>query len=459
MPLPWFVRLAGLALLLAGNGFFVAAEFSLVTLRQSRVEELLAQGARGAGALARLRRRVDDLLSAAQLGETLSALGLGWAAGPTLGAGFDHLLPQPASIHARAVLLAGCAVAAFLLVTAADIVLAELVPKYLALRYSENLALALAPPLEAFIRLTAPFLRAISGAARLVLRALAGSAAPLEGAHSAEEIKLLVNSSLRLGELEPFQADIVERVLNLRRTPVRELMTPRLEIQALNVETPLETALQFVTRHGRSRIPVMAGSLDHLIGLLDTRELLAAWQRLRQRGRADPLRELTLRALLRPLPVVPESKTVGSLLAEFQSGKTQMAAVVDEFGTVTGLVTLHDLLGQIVGEIRDHAGPSTPPPEPAAGSGGGAFSAELPGLTGIRELESQYRLRFPRDDSYETLAGFLLSRLGYLPNGGEQVALGPYRFTILAMNERRIAWVRMERIASATGDDARVGAS
>lgn len=436
------LRLTGLVLLLAANGFFVASEFALVTIRTTRVQRLLEAGDAGARAVHRLRQRLDRLLSAVQLGVTLCALGLGWAIEPTVIDLARPLLPVNRMSPALASAIhGGLAVISFLLVTYLDIVLAEIVPKSLALHYTDRLAIVVARPMEAFIAFTSPFLGTLSGSARAVLR-LFGSdiTVATERVHSPEEIRLLVNASQQLGMLQPFQDEIIERVLDLREVPVREIMTPRHEVVSLPVSTSLSKALEFLAERPRSRIPVYEENVDHMIGLLYAKDLLRLFSPAHFRPTL-PMR--SLRSVLRPLPVVPESKPVDQLLLEFQHGRAHLAAVVDEFGTFAGVVTIEDVLEQIVGSVQDEYDVA----EPLAAINPDE-SVDLDGMINIRDIEAQYGIDFPRDDSYETLAGFLLTRLRRIPRGGEQVDLDDYRFTVLAMEGHRIAQVRLQRIVA-----------
>jgi CBS domain containing-hemolysin-like protein len=364
-------------------------------------------------------------------------LGLGWTAEPFLIRLFEPILHlSHAGAHTQKIAHGALVTVTFLLITFLDVVIGEVAPKSLALHYTERLALATAIPMETFASFTRPFLRVIAGAAHWVLRPFGASASLVsERVHSAEELKLLISASLQLGQLAPFQEDIMQRVLDLHEVPVREIMTPRHEVIAVPAQTTFDAAVEFVSEHPRSRIPAYEDDLDHIVGLLYAKDLL----RVGASGRSRPLPR-SIRPLLRPLPVVPESKPVDQLLLEFQNGRSHFAAVVDEFGTLTGVVTVEDVLEQIVGEVQDEydvAQPLTPlqADEPV----------QIDGLTSIRDLEAQYGVEFPRDDAYETLAGFLLLRLGHIPQGGEQVQLGDYRFTVLSLDGHRIAQVKLER--------------
>jgi len=448
MPPPSIFPLLGFLLLLAANGFFVAAEFALLTLRHTQVQRLVERGLAGARAVQRLQAQMGTLLSAVQLGVTLCALGLGWAVQPVV---LRMLLPLLAhgawtALQLRWLhgLLAGLA---FVLVTLLDIVFAELVPKGLALRHNERLALAIALPMEAFIRLTSPLHGLISGAARAVLRPFgADGSLSWERAHSPDELKMLAGASVHLGHIGQPQADMIEHVLELHELAVREIMTPRHDVLALPINTPLSAALAFLASHPRSRIPVYEGSLDHLVGVLYAKDLVR-WAGASRPRAPEPQH---LRGLLRRLPILPESKPVDQLLREFQTGHAHMAAVVDEFGTFAGVVTVEDVLEQIVGEVRDEYDLEIEPGRPSTAGPGAMPAGEavvLDGLTSLRDLEELHGVELPRDESYETLAGFLLFRLGDLPHGGEMVAVPPFRLTILTMAGHRVGQVRVERVA------------
>ncbi|MHB8736007.1 MAG: hemolysin family protein, partial [Terriglobales bacterium] len=311
----------------------------------------------------------------------------------------------------------------------------------------ERLALAIALPMEAFIRLTSPLHGLISGAARAVLRPFgADGSLSWERAHSPDELKMLAGASVHLGHIGQPQADMIEHVLELHELAVREIMTPRHDVLALPINTPLSAALAFLASHPRSRIPVYDGSLDHLVGVLYAKDLVR-WAGATRPRTPEPQH---LRGLLRRLPILPESKPVDQLLREFQTGHAHMAAVVDEFGTFAGVVTVEDVLEQIVGEVRDEYDLEIEPGRPTTAGPGAMPAGEavvLDGLTSLRDLEELHGVELPRDESYETLAGFLLFRLGDLPHGGEMVAVPPFRLTILTMAGHRVGQVRVERVA------------
>jgi putative hemolysin len=433
------LRAAGVALLILANAFFVTAEFALVTIRRTRVQTMVEAGVTGARALERIQGQLDTLLSATQLGVTLAALALGWVAEPFFVHLFEPLLRlHPLSPAAHRFMHGVFAGLGFITVTLIDVIVGEVAPKSLALRFTERLALACAVPMEGFISLTRPLLRLVSGAAKLLLIPFGASAASAaERVHSPEELKLLVTASMQLGQLAPFQDQIIERVLDLHEVPVREIMTPRHEVLALPASTTFQMAVEFIAEHPRSRFPVFEQDLDHPVGVLYAKDLLRL---LGYRQTWPALSGRSIRALQRPLRIVPESKSVGELLLEFQSVRSHIAGVVDEFGTFVGLVTAEDVLEEIVGELQDEHEVAEPPAVPI-----GDRPAIVEGLSSLRDLETQYGLELPRDGSYETLAGFLLLQLGHIPAPGEQVENGGYRFTILDMDGHRIGQVKIER--------------
>jgi CBS domain containing-hemolysin-like protein len=265
------------------------------------------------------------------------------------------------------------------------------------------------------------------------------------GGHSAEELKLIVTSSRGLGYLPESQEDMIHRVLDLNDLSVREIMVPRNDIVSVSVEATLDQVLHAMIEFQHSRLPVYDAKPEQIVGLLHYKDLLPVWEERRAAIRVGrPSRAFRVRRLLRKHLVVPETKPVGQMLAEFQQGRSHMAMVVDEFGTIAGLLTVEDVLEQIVGPIQDEYDQKS---EAAAGPAGPESSGvELDGATRIRDLETEYGIAIPADAGFETLAGFLLYRLGNIPHAGQHVEYDGRRYTVLEMERNRIARVRVERI-------------
>jgi CBS domain containing-hemolysin-like protein len=429
-----------LALLLGINAFFAASEVALVSVRLSRLRELAREGGVGAQAALSLRANPERLLSVVQVGVTLASLGLGWAGEQTV---YDFLVglfrPWLAASGER-ILHAASFLLGFLLITFCHVVVGEVVPKNLAIEKADRLAALVAPPLLVFCRAVGPFVFVIERSAAVLSRWLGLRGQPRGGEHSAEELKLIVSAARGEGELPKFQEDVIHRVLDLGDLSVREIMVPRNDVVSVSIDSAPEEILKTIRDHQYSRVPVYEGGPEHIVGILHYRDLA----RFLEEPRSGALRS-RIRSLIRKPPVVPETKPVSQMMDEFRRSRVHMALVVDEFGTVAGIVTLEDVLEQIFGEIEDEhdLARHLPPAE--------ARVLEVDGTTSIRDLETQYGIELPADAGFETLAGFLLLRLGRIPRPGDRVEEEDRRYTVLAMDHNRIARVLIEKLAKQPG--------
>ena len=431
-------RLLAILLLVAANAFFVAAEFALVSVRDTRVQQLIDAHRIGARIVQRLHRNLDELLSAVQFGVTLASLGLGWIGEPTLATLIEPTLTGlPHSrifAHALAATLAFCAIAYL------HITLGELVPKAVALQRAERVALAVAAPMDVFVRLARPALYLLSGSAALALKVFGLRLVREGGGHSAEELKLVVTASRRMGMLEKQEAEIIQRALELRHLTVREIMVPRRDVFSLPADLGLEEAAAQVAAGRRSRIPVydpQRGGPEHIVGVLYAREL-ARWMVGRRGQPAGGEGARQVRHLMRAVLVVPETKPLPDLLEEFRQRRRHLAVVVDEFGSTAGVVTVEDLLEQVVGRLEDEFDGAGPLPAKPAGA------LALDGSTTVRDLETQYRIPLPREQGFETLGGFVMAMLQKVPEAGDAFEYRGQRFTVEQMEGHRIARVRIE---------------
>lgn len=450
LPLLQFVAVAGLILV---NAFFVAAEFALVSVRDSRIEQMAADGVPGARAVRRLQNDLEDFLPAVQLGVTLCSLALGWIGEPlaaTVLYGWLQLLP---AISAHALIYAHlCAVAlSFALITYLEVLVGELVPKSLALRRTEALAVTVAPPMLLFMALARPAVRFLRNSAALVLRGFDVPMSDRSSVHSLEELKIIATAARRVGVLSPYQESLVHRSLEIDDVAVREIMTPRQKIFSLPSDLPVEEASALVIEHMHSRVPVYDGARgpEHIIGVVYSKDLSRLmFFRPSLQGHAQPagsaVVELRLSQVMRDVLVVPETKTALDLIREFQRRRRQMAIVVDEFGTTVGVVTAEDAIEQLTGELEDEF---DDPARPVLALASGALLID--GGANLRDLETQMQWSLPRDGGVETLAGFLLVQLGHIPRTGEFVDFAQRRLTVVEMTGRRISKVRVEPIPAA----------
>ena len=433
-----------MALIIAANAFFAGAEVSLVSVRPSRLRELAEVGNVGAQAALSLLANPERLLSVVQVCVTLASLALGWAGEDTLFRFLSGLFQPVLPAGSERALHAASFALAFLIMTFFHVVVGEVVPKNLAIEKADRLAILVAPPLLVFYRVSEPFVYVIERSSSLMSRLLGLKGEPKGGGHSTEELKLIVSSSRGQGGVRKFEEEVIHRLLDLDKVSVREIMVPRNHIISVSIDAGLEDILRTLNEHQFSRVPVYEGPPEQIIGFLHYKDLL----RLREEWRtADAARRLTLRYRLRSLlqkPLVaPESKPVSQMVDEFRQSRSHLAVVVDEFGTIVGLVTMEDVFEQIFGEIEDEH--DVVRQLPAAG----ARVVEVEGTTTIRDLETQYRIELPLEAGFETLAGFLLFRLCYIPRAGESIEHAGRRFTVLEMDRNRIARVRIERVSEA----------
>jgi putative hemolysin len=443
LPLLQFVAVA---MLILANAFFVAAEFALVSIRDTRIEQMLAAGTPGARAVRRLQQDLDDFLPAVQLGVTLCSLALGWIGEPLaaqiLFGWLSHLpLTQPHALfyaHFVAVALG------FAIITYFHVVVGELVPKSLALHRAEALAVAVAPPMLLFIAVSRPAVRFLKGGAAVILRGFDMELSERASVHSPEELKLIATAARRMGLLPKFQETLIHRTLELEDVSIREIMTPRQKIFSLPSNMLIEEASAKVIDHMHSRVPVYDETRgpEHIVGVVYSKDLSRLmYFRPATRPTASSFVELRLSRVMRDVLVVPETKSVLDLIRDFQQRRRHMAIVVDEYGSTVGLVTAEDAIEQLTGEFEDEF---DHPALPVLTTASGALIMD--GGVNLRDLETQMQWRLPRDGGVETLAGFLLMRLGHIPKEGESVVYEGRRLTVVEMEARRIARVRVEPV-------------
>src|SRR6266478_7756195 len=441
------LRVFLLLLLVAANAFFAAAEFSLVSVRDTRIQQLIDARRIGARIVQKLHRNLDEVVNGVQLGVTIVSLTLGWVGEPLLAQmmlGPVQDLPH-ASVYAHGIAI----VVSFVLITFLHVILGELVPKSLALQRAEQVALAVAAPMDVFLTLTRPLLFVMSRSAGWVLR-MFGSRRIRQGpVHSPDELKLIVTASRQVGEIPLFQEEMIHKALELDNVTVREVMVPRPDIFSLPGDLTLSDALGRVVEEQHSRIPVYDPQRgpEHIIGVLYAKDLMR-WTRQRLGLIAAPpaaqrISQTKIGQIMHDVLVVPETKTLLDLLGEFQQRKRHLAVVVDEFGSTAGVISVEDVLEQLVGELEDEFDVASS--QPAVTDANAPLL--LDGAINIRDLETQYEVKLPQDEGFETLAGFILSRLQKMPEGGEVLDYEGRRFVVEKMDGHRIATVRVEPVS------------
>jgi CBS domain containing-hemolysin-like protein len=436
------LRLLVVFLLIALNAFFSATEYSLVAVRPTRIRLLIEQGSNRARVVADLLSDLGRVISGVQVGVTLASLALGFLGELSLASVIYPIfkwLPGPWGVAtANTIAL----VIAFLLLTTLQIVLGELVPKSIGLARAERVALTVARPFRWFLTTCSWAITLLDGVSRRIVRVLGlGRPLPHGFVRTAEELQVLIQQAGERGILPVREERFIQGAMELNQVDVRAVMVPRPDVHALAATASLEDAIRLFSKTQRSRLPVYQGTLDHVIGFIHVKDLtwvLADRVRALEAARVPP--PFDVREILREVLIVPESKSASELLFEFRAKRIGLAMVVDEFGSIQGLVTLEDILEQLVGEIHDEFDIERRPLKLADGA------MVFDGAVNVRDLASQYNIELPEDPAYETLGGFVLSQLGFLPRGGETFDADGYRFTVLEMNRRRVARVKISPI-------------
>jgi len=440
------LRVFVILLLVAANAFFAAAEFALVSVRETRIQQLIVAHRAGARTVLKLHQQLSRVVNGVQLGITVTSLTLGWLGEPVLARLFEVWIGSVpyATLYAHAVAVP----VAFALITSLHVILGELVPKSLALQRAERVALAVAAPMDVFLTVTAPLTIGMSRAAGFVLRAFGTREVRHGSVHSPDELKLIVTAAHHSGQLSPAQEEMLLNALELDNITARQVMVPRTRIFSLPSDLTIDEALSRVVDEQHSRVPVYDPQRgpEHIIGVLYAKDLMR-WTRLRLGHIAAPpaalrIAQMKIGQIMHDVLVVPETKSLLDLLGEFQLRKRHLAVVVDEFGSTAGVISVEDVLEQLVGELEDEFDVASTQPV--------VIDANAPlvldGAINIRDLETQYELKLPQDEGFETLAGFLLSRLQKMPAGGEAFDYEGRRFVVEKMDGHRIATVRIEPV-------------
>ena len=447
------LRVLVILLLVAANAFFAAAEFSLVSVRDTRIQQLIEAGRIGARIVQRLHQNLDEVVNGVQLGITMVSLTLGWIGEPMVASlvgslHFVQRLPH-LEIYAHGIAIA----IAFTLITYMHVILGELVPKTLALQRAEQIALAVAAPMEAFLTVTRPLLFLMRRSGGMVLRSFGAQPTRRGGAvHSPDELKLIVTASRQFGQIPEFQEAMIHSAIELDSITVKEVMVARPDIFSLPSDLPLDEALVKVVEGQHSRIPVYDPQRgpEHIVGVLYYKDLMR-WMRLRLSNlgqtSATRISRMQIGQIMHDVVVVPETKVLAELLAEFKERRRHLAVVVDEFGSTAGVITVEDILEQLVGNIEDEF--DIAPPEPSLEDESVLL---LEGSVNIRDLEAEYGVVLPHDAGFETLAGFIMARLQKIPSPRESFEYEDRRYTVEEMEGHRIAQVRIEKAAKTEGE-------
>jgi magnesium and cobalt exporter, CNNM family len=416
-------RLGAVLALVFANGFFVAAEFSIVTVRKTRIDQLIAEGHRGAGAVRRAVTDPDRYIAATQLGITMASIGLGWIGEPALATFIQPGLSSMPAVLAAATAHSIAVAVAFAIVTALHIVLGELAPKTIALQRAEATALIVVKPTELFMKALWPFIRLLNAMGRAVVNVLGMRGSGRHAlVHSEEELKMLVTASQEAGVLEEREEQMLHRVFGFADLTAGQVMVPRTEIVAVAADASREAVLSLIARYDHARVPVYRGDLDHIIGILHVTDLLAAVTRTA--GAID------IPSLTRDALAVPETLGADDLLAELRRRGVREAIVIDEYGGTAGLVTFESLMSRIVGDLG--AGLAGKIERLADGA------VNIDGLVLVRDVNEQFGLHIDAT-TYTTVGGYMLGRLGRRPRVGDVIEVDGRQMRVSALDGIRVA--------------------
>jgi CBS domain containing-hemolysin-like protein len=439
------------------NGFFVGSEMAMVASRRNRLEQLRADGNANAAAALRITDHLDRYIAACQFGITLTSLGLGWVGEPAIAhlleGVFDPESPLAGYIPTHAL----ATVAAFSVITAMHIVLGELVPKSLSLQRAETMSMLYARPLTAFAIVFGWPVAALTWVGNAVLRL--GGLEPASGhemVHTVAELRLLVTGSQRAGVVEESEARIVARAFTFADITAGMVMTPRTSVESVPLDASRDAVVARLVSSGRRRLPVYEGTLDRVTGIVNARDILADLAE-------GSTRPFDLRAFVRPVAAVPESKGIDELLDELRTAGDTIAIVLDEYGGTAGLVTLHDLVEPLVGRIHDEqphlpmrgapAAVGITPVTTVPSAAHPDDSTITDGMTRLAEWEEGTGTSLTDDDreAADTLGGLVMARLGRIPELGDAVEIGGHIVTVEALDGRRVHRVRVRRKGSTRG--------
>ncbi|MGH2575159.1 MAG: hemolysin family protein, partial [Ignavibacteria bacterium] len=417
-------------LLVLGNAFFVAAEFAIVKVRTTQIEPLALKENRRAKVAVKLISHLDEYLSATQLGITMTSLGLGWIGEPVTARILAPLfslfsITNPNTIHTLSL------TAGFIFITFLHIVLGELAPKSLAIRFPKPTTLSVSIPLNIFYLVFKPFIWVLNSCANMILRILGiEPVTESERFHSEEELRLLISEGKKSGALDPTEHQLIEKIFEFNDKLAREIMIPRNDIAALNIDASRDKIFQTVIDEGFSRLPVYKETIDNIIGIIYTKDLISASEH----------RELiTLQDIIRPATFVSATKQIGDLLKELQKKKAHLAIVVDEYGGVEGLVTIEDIIEEIVGEIQDEYDVDSRQVVEADRKGIYLVNP----MISIKDFNSRFKADIPEDPDYQTFGGFLQKVTGHIPEVYERIDYKGMSFIVTKKTGNKILQLRV----------------
>ena len=416
-------------ILVSFNGFFVAAEFAIVKVRSSQIEVKVKEGV-GVAVLAKhIVAHLDGYLAATQLGITLASLGLGWIGEPVVSKIIINLM-NVAGVEITAELAHQIALpVAFVIITILHIVFGELAPKSIAIQRPEKVTLFIAYPLQFFFFVFRPFIWLLNGIANLLLKSIGISSVHGSEIHSSEELKYLVEQGQQSGRIDEDEYKIIRNAFDFSEQTVKQIMVPRIQVFAVDINNFGRKTLEKIIEENYSRIPVYDGNIDNILGVVYLKDVLIATLKTEKPD---------IRDLIRTMIIVPDSKNIGKLLNEFQVRHQQMALVVNEYGGTEGIITMEDILEELVGEIQDEYDNEIPFVEKTAEK-----IYQVMASASIDDINEMLPHPVSKDKKYETLAGLLIFKFGKIPNVRERIQIDDYEFIVLKRSKSSVLLVQM----------------
>ncbi len=422
------------------NGFFVAAEFAIVKVRSSQLELKAQEGNRFAILSKHIVSHLDAYLAATQLGITLSSLALGWIGEPVVSKMIINFM-ELVGVNVSPELAHGIALpVAFLIITILHIVFGELAPKSLAILRPEQTTLFISYPLQCFYWICRPFIWLLNGFANLILKMFGLHTASETESYSSDELKYLVDQVRESGNIEASNYDIIKNAFDFSERTARQVMVPRTQVLAIDVNDYNADTLETVIEDGFSRIPCYEDSIDNIIGIVHLKDIL---KKMRQNGEVD------IRPIVRPVSFVPETKRIGQILKEFQIKHQQIAMVLNEYGGIEGIITMEDILEELVGEIQDEYDNEIPFVEKVSDN---IYSVIA--TAAISDINNQLPHSIDKAKQYDTLAGYLIDKFGRIPNTHDKLQAEGYEFSVLKKNKTSIVLVQLVDLENETEESS-----
>lgn len=427
-----FLKILFVLFLVGANGFFVAAEFALVKIRLSEVKARAREGARSGRLVEGIVEHLDRYLSACQLGITLASLGLGWVGEPMVAKSIAPILDRmgapPHTAHYIAFPLA------FGIITFLHITAGEQVPKIIAIQKHQSTSFAVSVPLAIFYRVFKPFIWVLNTSSNFMLRAIGIKPVPEHGVTTENELRLILFETVQSGDVSLRERLMMENVLDLEEKTARSCMLPRDQIVFIDREKPIEDQVRTVADSGHTRLPICDGDLDHVVGVIHVKDL---FRRIASEG---PPTDLT--PMIRPAVFFLETMTLDHVLREFQKTRTIMALLVDEFGVISGVITLENVLEEVVGPIQDEFDSEQPRIRKT-----GADTCEVDASCPISNLKRELNLKVPTVEA-DTIGGLVMELLGHIPRVGEHLTVGRHKITVTSAERTRVRTLSIEKVSS-----------